>query len=118
MEEPTYEVHGEGPPVVQLPLRERAECSRACAEICRCGSGTNQRLVGGQHAAVALVSSDGNQRHGAELLLGDVRGGVAAENRRNRIVVLEKTPGGKNPQQSRDKAVWSEGAMGGTTTLT
>lgn len=36
---------------------------------------------------------------------------MAAENRRNRIIVLEKTPGGKNPQQSRDTIVWSDGGV-------
>lgn len=73
IKDPTYEVHGEGPPVVQLPLQEKAEGSGAFEDICCCGSArTDQRLVGRQHAAVALVSSDGNQRHGAKLLLGDV----------------------------------------------
>lgn len=49
---------------------------------------SNQRLIGRQHAAVALVSSDGDERHRSELLLGDVRGGVAAQRRRTRVIVL------------------------------
>lgn len=55
----------------------------------RCGC-TDQRLIGWQHAAVALISSDRNQRHGAKLLLGDVWGWVTAENWRNRIIILEE----------------------------
>lgn len=65
---------------------------------------TNQRLIGRQHAAVALVTSDRNQRHCAKLLLGDVRGGVTPQNRRTWVIVLEKNH--KTMSYQETQACW------------
>lgn len=57
------------------------------------GSGTQvpdsyQGLVGREHGGIGAVPVQGNQWHGAELLLGEVRGGAAAHDDGALVIVL------------------------------
>ena len=47
-----------------------------------------QGLVGREHGGIGAVSVQGNQWHGAELLLGEVRGGAAAHDDGALVIVL------------------------------
>lgn len=47
-----------------------------------------QGLVGREHGGVGAVPVQGHQRHGAELLLGEVRGGAPAHDHGAQVIVL------------------------------
>lgn len=50
--------------------------------------GLYQGLVGRQHGGIGAVPVQWHQRHGAELLLGEVRGGAPAQDHGVQVIML------------------------------